>query len=321
MSRIIFMGTPEFALEPLKALVENGCNIIAVYSQPPRPKGRGHAETPSPVHVYAKGQSIPVFTPVSLKSAEEQQKFAELSADLAIVAAYGLLLPKQILEAPKLGCINIHASLLPRWRGAAPIHRAIEAGDHQTGITIMQMDEGLDTGAMLYTKTIPIEADDTSQTLHAKMLPLAASTLLECLPDILSNNLKAIPQPLEGISYAKKLKKDESLLDFNQHAEQILRKIHALTPWPGTIAVLDDEPIKILEAEIYNHNLPFDPTFEPGTWIVLPDQTLLISCKNSAICLKILQRPGAKSVSHLDFLNGYRGKNIIFEKYIKESLC
>ena len=150
MTKIIFMGTPEFALAPLQALVKAGYSVIAVYTQPPRPKGRGHAETLSPVHQFALDQGIPVYTPVALKLQEEQEKFALLNADIAIVAAYGLLLPKQILDAPRLGCINIHASLLPRWRGTAPIHRAIEAGDTETGITIMQMDEGLDTGAMLH---------------------------------------------------------------------------------------------------------------------------------------------------------------------------
>ena len=181
MTKIIFMGTPEFALAPLQALVEAGYSVVAVYTQPPRPKGRGHAETTSPVHQFALEQGISVYTPFTLKSQQEQEQFQQLNADIAIVAAYGLLLPKQILEAPKLGCINIHASLLPRWRGAAPIHRTIEAGDTETGITIMQMDEGLDTGSMLYTKKISVGVADTSQTLHDKMLALGAQSLLDCL--------------------------------------------------------------------------------------------------------------------------------------------
>ena len=308
MAKIIFMGTPEFALSPLQALVKSGYEIVAVYSQPPRPKGRGHAETISPVHQFAQEQGIPVYTPVTLKSPEEQEIFSKLNADLAIVAAYGLLLPVQILEAPKLGCINIHASLLPRWRGAAPIHRAIEAGDTETGITIMQMDAGLDTGPMLYTKQISIEANETSQTLHDKMLVLGTQALLECLPNILSNQLQPTPQPVEGVTYAHKLKKEESTLNFDYDANMVLRKIHALTPWPGTTALLDNESIKILGAEIVNDTLPHSP----GTWVVTCGHRLLISCKIGAIQLKMLQRPGSKSVSSSDFLNGYRGSNIIF---------
>lgn len=312
MARIVFMGTPEFALAPLKGLVESRYTIVAIYTQPPRPKGRGHSETISSVHKFALTQGIPVNTPTTLKSKEEQERFAQLDADLAIVAAYGILLPKQILETPKLGCINIHASLLPRWRGAAPIHRAIEAGDTETGITIMQMDEGLDTGPMLYSKKIPIDAYETSQTLHDKMLKLGTQTLLECLPDILSKKLQAIPQPTEGITYAHKLKKEESLLNFNCNAEEIVRKIRALTPWPSTTSLLDKEQIKILEAEVFNKDLPYPP----GIWIATKENRLLISCKTKAIQLKMLQRPGSKPVSCNDFLNGYRGESIIFENTI-----
>jgi methionyl-tRNA formyltransferase len=315
MTKIIFMGTPEFALAPLQALAEAGYSVVAVYTQPPRPKGRGHAETTSPVHQFALEQGISVYNPITLKSQQEQERFQQINADIAIVAAYGLLLPKQILEAPKLGCINIHASLLPRWRGAAPIHRAIEAGDTETGITIMQMDEGLDTGSMLYTKKISVDAADTSQTLHDKMLALGAQSLLECLPNILSKHLQSTPQPLEGIAYAHKLKKEESILNFDCDSGAILRKIRALTPWPGTTSTLDGEVIKILEAaeiKIVSNTLPYSP----GTWIFTEDHKLLISCKTGAIQLKMLQRPGSKPVSCNDFLNGYRGTNIIFENTI-----
>ncbi|MCE2716270.1 MAG: methionyl-tRNA formyltransferase [Pseudomonadota bacterium] len=310
MTKIIFMGTPEFALIPLQTLVDAKYNVVAVYTQPPRPKGRGHAETKSPVHQFALEKNIPVHTPTTLKSTEEQEKFSKLDADLAIVAAYGLLLPKQILEAPKLGCINIHASLLPRWRGAAPIHRAIEAGDNQTGITMMQMDEGLDTGPMLYSQTIPINSNDTGQTLHDKMLSLSAQVLLECLPSILANQLRPTPQPTEGVTYAHKLKKAESNLDFSDEAIAIINKIRAFTPWPGTTAPLDNQPIKILDADPITNS----SDYPPGTWIVTNDHRLLISCKTGAIQLKMLQRPGSKPISSNDFLNGYRGENIIFEK-------
>ncbi len=212
MTKIIFMGTPEFAHAPLQALVKAGYSVIAVYTQPPRPKGRGHAETLSPVHQFALDQGIPVYTPATLKSPEEQEKFAQLNADIAIVAAYGLLLPKQILDAPRLGCINIHASLLPRWRGAAPIHRAIEAGDTETGITIMQMDEGLDTGAMLHIKKINVDNADTSQTLHNRMLTLGTESLLEALPKIILRQLNQRSNLLMALPMPTNLKKKKALL-------------------------------------------------------------------------------------------------------------
>lgn len=308
MVKLIFMGTPEFALAPLKALVDSGYHIVAVYTQPPRPKGRGHSETKSPVHEFAQIQGIPVFTPSSLKSAEELKQIKSLDADLAIVAAYGLLLPQAILDAPKLGCVNIHASLLPRWRGAAPIHRAVEAGDLETGITIMQMDAGLDTGAMLYIKKISIVNNETSKTLHDKMLNLGAESLLECLSDILAGNLLAVEQPEDGITYAHKLKKTECTLDFNQEAAVVVRKIRALFPWPGTVCELSGETIKIIEAELFNETLPY----QPGTWVVKDNSQVLISCKVGAISLRMLQRPGSKPISNVDFLNGYRGEDIIF---------
>jgi len=310
MTKIIFMGTPEFALSPLQALVNAGYTVIAVYTQPPRPKGRGHTETKSPVHEFALENNIPVYSPTTLKSLDEQEKFRALNADLAIVAAYGLLLPKPILEAPRLGCVNIHASLLPRWRGAAPIHRAIEAGDKQTGITIMQMDQGLDSGAILYIKKIFIDSNDTSQTLHDKMVTLGSQALIECLPDILKEKLQPSAQPIEGITYAHKLKKEESLLNFDCSAEEVVQKIRAMTPWPGSITSLDGEIVKILEAEVTNHI----QLSEPGTWTYTKDDLLLISCKIGSIQPKMLQRPGSKHVSNSDFLNGYRGKDIIFEK-------
>jgi methionyl-tRNA formyltransferase len=304
------MGTPEFALDPLKALIHAGYHVIAVYTQPPRPKGRGHNETQSPVHKFAIEQGIPVFTPLNLKSPDELEQFKQLDADLAIVAAYGLLLPQAILDTPRLGCINIHASLLPRWRGAAPIHRAVEASDLETGITIMQMDAGLDTGPMLYTKKIPIMNNETSQTLHDKMLNLGTQALLECLPDILAKKIKPTQQPAIGVTYAHKLKKEESILDFAQDATTVATKIRAFSPWPGTTCELENEKIKIIEAEYVTDNFPYPP----GTWLVKNNAQLLISCKTGAISPKMLQRPGSKPVSCVDFLNGYRGSNIIFKK-------
>ena len=304
------MGTPEFALAPLQALVKSGYHVIAVYTQPPRPKGRGHTTTPSPVHQFALREKIPVFTPLSLNAPDAIEHFQQLGADLAIVAAYGLLLPKDILAAPRLGCINIHASLLPRWRGAAPIHRAIEAGDSETGITIMQMDEGLDTGPMLYHQKIVIASGETSQSLHARMLELGTQSLLACLPNVLSKQIIPVPQPNIGVTYAHKLKKAESNLDFTQSAVNVINKIRALAFWPGTSCNLDGETIKIIEAEFTTDSFPY----APGTWIVINNANLLICCKTGAISLRMLQRPGANPISSIDFLNGYRGSSIIFIK-------
>ncbi len=251
--RIGFMGTPDFALEALKALVNAGHNVVCVYSQPPRPKGRGHKLTASPVQSFAENQDIPVYHPKSLKSEDVQAEFKAHNLDIAVVAAYGLLLPKAVLAAPKMGCINIHASLLPRWRGASPIHRAILAGDAQSGVTIMQMDEGLDTGPEIMKKSLDIAPRETSATLHDKLAALGADMIIQALNTLAKNGqISNIKQKKEGITYAHLLKKDDGKIDWTHSAEQIDRQIRALNPWPGVWCETQGVRFKIIEAQPTN---------------------------------------------------------------------
>ncbi len=243
---IIFMGTPDFAATALKALIESEHNIIAVYSQPPRPKGRGHKVQKSLVHELAEENNIPVFTPKSLKSEEAQAEFANHNADIAIVAAYGLLLPQAILDGPKFGCLNIHGSLLPRWRGASPIQHAIWKGDKVTGVTIMQMDKGLDTGDMILKGEIPITTETTAASLHDDLAEIGADLTLQ----VLSGDLPPMAEQQDNAlsNYAPLLKKSDGHIDWNQTAEEIDRQIRALNPWPGVWAEIQGKRFKILEA-------------------------------------------------------------------------
>ena len=244
--RLVFMGTPDFAVETLKALIGAGHDITCVYSQPPRPAGRGMAERPSPVHAFAAAQGIEVRTPVSLKSPEEQQRFAALNADAAVVVAYGLLLPKAILDAPQLGCFNVHASLLPRWRGAAPIQRAIMAGDAETGVTIMRMEEGLDTGPMCKVGRIAITPDSTAQSLHDELAALGAGLMVEVLAQ---DQITCAPQPADGVTYASKIDKAEAKIDFAKPAPEVRNHIHGLSPFPGAWFMANGARIKVLLCE------------------------------------------------------------------------
>jgi methionyl-tRNA formyltransferase len=295
---IVFMGTPDFAVEALKALLQNPLyRVVCIYTQPPRPAGRGHQLTPSAVHAYAASQDIEVRTPLSLKAPEEQEKFRALNADLAIVAAYGLILPAPILEAPRLGCLNIHASLLPRWRGAAPIQRAIEAGDTKTGITLMQMDVGLDTGAMLAVKEISITPKTTGKTLHDTLAELGATLLMETLPAYMAGEIHPTPQPLEGITYAHKVDKQEGLLDWMQEAETLFRKMRALTPAPGVWFFFKGMRIKIHDAVTLPSSFA-----TPGT--VLNNQ-LHIACGKGTFCPLLLQKEGGKPLPLEEFLRGF----------------
>lgn len=302
--RIAFMGTPDFALPALKALRATQHEIVAVYSQPPKPQGRGYQIQKSPVQNYAESQNIPVYTPKSLKSIEEQEFFKNLSLDVAIVAAYGLILPKAILEAPSKGCINIHGSLLPRWRGAAPIQRAIEAGDTETGITIMQMDEGLDTGAMLLKKSTQIDCKN-AQELHDELAQIGADLLIEALSKF--DQLTPITQPTEGITYAQKLKKEQGEIRWDQPAHKLEARIRAFTPWPGCYFNHQGEMIKILKAR----HTSCDHQQQPG--FVLNNQ-LTIACTQDALQILELQRPGKKPLKTDDFLRGIpieKGTNIL----------
>lgn len=297
-TRVAFMGTPDFAVDILKALLNAHYQVVAVYTQPPRPMGRGYKVTPSPVHNLAASLNIPVFTPTSLKTEEEKNHWESLNLDIAIVAAYGLILPKAILEAPHWGAINVHASLLPRWRGAAPIQRAILAGDSKTGVTIMKMDTGLDTGDILLKREISLTNTSTTQSVLEAFSELGADALLEALPLYLSGKLTPLPQPEEGATYAQKLEKEEGLLDWRLPASLLERKVRALNPWPGTWFEMGNDRIKVLKAEI----VPIHSSQPPGT--ILDDQ-LTIACDQDAFRPLYLQKVGRAPLSTEAFLRGY----------------
>lgn len=291
--RLVFMGTPDFAVETLKALIAAGHDIACAYSQPPRPAGRGMAERPSPVHAFAAAQGIEVRTPVALKTAEEQARFAALDADAAVVVAYGLLLPRPILDAPRLGCFNVHASLLPRWRGAAPIQRAIMSGDKESGVTIMRMEEGLDTGPMCKVGKIAITPATTAQSLHDELAALGAQLMVEVLAQ---DEITATPQPADGVTYAKKIDKAEAHIDFSKSAEDVRNHIHGLSPFPGAWASVNGTRIKVLLCEVVSG------AGKPGTFL---DDHLTIACGTGAIRLLKLQREGKGAMDAKDFLRGF----------------
>lgn len=294
--RLIFMGSPAFALPTLSALMRAGHEIIAVYSQPPKPAGRGKALRPTPVHAFALDQGLPVRTPVSLKSQEEQAAFAALEADAAIVVAYGLILPKAVLDAPKLGCFNLHGSLLPRWRGAAPMQRAIEAGDTITGVQVMAMDVGLDTGDVYATAITHIGLTDTTGQLHDRLAHMGAELMADALPKIASGALQPIPQTSDGVTYAAKIDRAETRIDWQQTGEIIDRKVRAFAPFPAAWCQLPDgarAKILMTQFEVGQG--------EPG--VVLDDE-LLIACGAGAVRILILQREGKGAMAAVDFLRG-----------------
>ncbi len=292
--RIIFMGTPDFAVPSLEALAAAGHEIVAVYSQPPRRAGRGKTLSPTPVHIHAEALGLDVKTPASLKGAPEQAEFARLNADVAVVAAYGLILPQAILDAPALGCINVHASLLPRWRGAAPIHRAILAGDKVTGVTIMNMEAGLDTGPMRATVETPI-ADKNVGALTSELAQLGADLLVRVLSDI--HAFPPIPQPGTGMIYAPKIDKSEARLDFMISAPQLERQIRAFAPAPGAFFELGGERFRILSATIDRSG-----SASPGTVI---DDRLGIACNPGVIRPTLIQRAGKAAMTPAELLRGF----------------
>ena len=292
--RLIFMGTPDFAVPALAALIDAGHEIGCVYSQPPRPAGRGQKERPSPVQMYAQECGINVRNPVSLKNDDAQMEFAALKADIAVVAAYGLILPKVVLDAPALGCINIHASLLPRWRGAAPIQRAILAGDIETGITIMQMDEGLDTGPMLMTGKIEISPTTTAPELHDTLAALGGQLIVKALSAELP---VALPQPEEGSTYAPKVDRAEGLIDWTETAAALELKIRALNPWPGVWCKRDGARLRVLAATIV------PGSGAPGTVIGTP---LTVACGDGALRLDRVQRAGKSPMAADEYARGNR---------------
>lgn len=292
--RIIFMGTPDFAVPTLNALVEAGHDMLAVYSQPPRPANRGKKLTPSAVHARAEELGIKVHTPVSLKTAEEQAAFAALNADVAVVAAYGLLLPQPILDAPRHGCLNVHGSLLPRWRGAAPVQRAILAGDSNTGVMIMQMEAGLDTGPVRATASTVINRK-TAGDLTRELAAMGAALMVEVLSDF--DGHPAVAQPDDGVTYARKIEKAEARLDFNLPAEAVERQIRAFNPIPGAFFELGGERYRILAAEIINR---------VGKSGAVLDDELTIACADGAIRPTIIQRAGKPAMPLAEFLRGNR---------------
>jgi methionyl-tRNA formyltransferase len=299
--RLAFMGTPDFAAMSLAALIDAGHDIAAVYSQPPRPAGRGQQPRPSAVQRLAEVHRLPVATPVNLRDPGEQARFAGLGLDAAVVAAYGLLLPRPILQAPRLGCLNIHASLLPRWRGAAPIQRAILAGDRKTGITIMQMDEGLDTGAILLQEAIEIGARETGAGLHDRLARLGAKLIVQALAELAQERLKPRPQPAEGAIYAAKLKREETRLDWRGRAEALDRQVRALATSPGAWCEIAGERVKVLEAEAVATRA--SPEHPPGEVL---DERLTIACGQGALRLLVLQRAGKTALPSEAFLRGFR---------------
>jgi methionyl-tRNA formyltransferase len=287
--KIIFAGTPQFAACALDALLKEH-QVVAVLTQPDRPSGRGMQLVSSPVKQLALQHGLTVLQPVSLKEEQAQREIAESGADVMVVAAYGLILPKTVLVLPRYGCMNIHASLLPRWRGAAPIQRAILAGDRETGVTIMQMDAGLDTGDMLLRHACPINDDDNAQTLHDKLAALGAVSILEALHLLATNRLAPVRQDNDAACYAPKLLKSEAMIDWNQDAEQIARAVRAYNPFPVCQARLHDTVLKIWQAEIRP-----DQHGKPGEVLVVDRSGITVACGKDALRLTVLQRPGGRA--------------------------
>ena len=292
------MGTPPFAAAILGALLAAGHRIVAVYTQPPRPAGRGHRLQPSAVQSLAAKHGLTHRCPVTLRNEDEQAAFAALGADAAVVAAYGLILPKRVLAAPRLGCLNVHASLLPRWRGAAPIPRALLAGDRETGITIMQMEEGLDTGPILLQERVPIASDATSVGLSAELAILGEQLVLTALERVAEGSLRGTPQPPDGITYASKVTREEGRLDWRQPSTDLERRVRAFDPWPGSFFEIADERIRVLAAI----DLPGPAGGIPGTVL---DDRLAIACGEGVLRLLRLQRSGRTALDAPAFLRGF----------------
>ncbi len=297
--KIAFAGTPEFAATALKSLLDAGFEVSLVLTQPDRPAGRGMQLQPSAVKQLALAHDIPVDQPEKLRTSEQQATLAACAPDVLVVAAYGLLLPQAVLDLPRLGCLNIHASLLPRWRGAAPIHRAIEAGDTETGITIMQMDAGLDTGTMLLEERLPILPDDTTASLHDKLAALGGRLIVDALRRLEQGPLPATPQPEAGVSYAHKIAKSESALDFRLPGTTLARKLRAFNPFPGGAATVNGTTLKLWAGEAVA------ATGTPGEVLSADAEGVVVACGEGALRLNLLQKPGGKRLPAADFLRGF----------------
>lgn len=300
--RIIFAGTPDFAARHLDALLSSGHQIVGVFTQPDRPAGRGKKLMPGPVKLLAEEHGLPVFQPASLRPEENQQLVANLNADVLVVVAYGLILPKAVLEMPRLGCVNVHGSLLPRWRGAAPIQRALWAGDTETGVTIMKMDVGLDTGDMLYKLACPITAEDTSATLYDKLADLGPQCLIETLQQLADDKATPEVQDEALVTYAEKLSKEEAQIDWSLSAAQLERCIRAFNPWPMSWMMIDEQPVKVWKATVMDG----DTAAEPGTIIEANRQGIQVATAKGILNLESLQPAGKKAMSAQDLLNSRR---------------
>jgi methionyl-tRNA formyltransferase len=308
--RVAFAGTPEFARAALERLHAAGFTIPLVLTQPDRPAGRGMKLQPSPVKQFAQAHGMPVAQPRSLRldgkfpedAAAARDALQSAQPDVLVVAAYGLILPQWVLDLPRLGCLNIRASLLPRWRGAAPIHRAIEAGDAETGVTIMQMDAGLDTGDMLLAERIPIAASDTTATLHDKLAGLGARLIVEALELAACGGLRPVPQPAEGVSYAHKIEKAEAAIDWTQAADAIERRIRAFDPFPGASAQVRGEIVKVWRARALMQGRG---TVAPGTIVAVDGDGIGVACGQGRLEITELQRPGGKRLAAAEFLRGF----------------
>jgi methionyl-tRNA formyltransferase len=296
--RIIFAGTPDFAARHLQALIQSEHQIVGVYSQPDRPAGRGKKLKASEVKELALEHNLPVFQPQSLKNDEALAELTSLNADIMIVVAYGLILPKAILEAPRLGCLNVHGSILPRWRGAAPIQRAIWAGDKQTGVTIMQMDEGLDTGDMLHISRCPISTTETSASLYTKLAELGPDALIETINKLANGEITPEPQNDELANYAKKLSKEEADIDWSMSALQIERNIRSFNPWPMCFTQMGGQTVKIHQAQVMLQS------GDPGQILSSDKNGVVVACGEHALCITQLQPQGKKPMAINDFLNG-----------------
>ncbi len=294
--RLIFAGTPEFAAQALRAIIAAGHDVALVLTQPDRPAGRGMSLQPSAVKKVALENGIEVFQPLTLRDGEAQAKVAEVGAEVMVVAAYGLILPQLVLDMPRLGCINIHGSLLPRWRGAAPIQRALLAGDAETGVCIMQMEAGLDTGPVLLRGAFPIEASDTTATLHDRLAELGAKLAVEALGKL---PLPAEPQPAEGVTYAHKIEKAEALIDWSKSAAELDRHIRAFNPFPGAQALFGGQTVKLWQAT------PAAGAGEIGTILAVDRSNVVVACGQGALAVTELQKAGGKRLPVQQFLAGH----------------
>ncbi|WP_252272327.1 methionyl-tRNA formyltransferase [Pseudomonas subflava] len=298
--RIVFAGTPEFAAQHLQALLDAGKQVVAVYTQPDRPAGRGQKLMPSPVKQLALQHAIPVYQPQTLRDQAAQAELAALQPDLMVVVAYGLILPQVVLDTPRLGCINSHASLLPRWRGAAPIQRAVQAGDAESGVTVMQMEAGLDTGPMLLKVSTAISADDTGGSLHDRLSQLGSQAVVEAVSKLAAGELRGEVQDDSLATYAHKLNKDEARLDWSRPSVELERLVRAFNPWPICHSTLNGEPLKVLAAQLG------EGSGAPGTVLAADKSGLTVACGEGALRLTRLQLPGGKPLAFSDLYNSRR---------------